>query len=65
VVDEEETTWVECIHAEGPLTQPTEHRFRVNKYFRSGLTGPVHILVCDRCGMHLHATFDEDEEKGW
>jgi hypothetical protein len=46
-------TWVECVG--GPVGV---HRFRVKQYFVPHLTEPTHMLVCDVCGMHLHADFE-------
>lgn len=45
-------TWVGCGRLAG------EHEFRVNEHFVPHLTEPVHMLVCERCGLHLHATFE-------
>jgi hypothetical protein len=44
--------WFECV---GGVA--AEHHFTVNQHFASNLTGPAHMLVCERCGIHLHAEF--------
>jgi hypothetical protein len=46
-------TWVDCAGGEASV-----HRFRVNQYFAPGLDGPTHMLVCEVCGLHLHADFE-------
>jgi hypothetical protein len=51
-------TWVDCVSVESPEDEATVHRFRVNQYFAPSLTQPTHMLVCERCGMHLHAKFE-------
>ena len=51
-------TWVDCVDRDDPDGEATVHRFKVNQYFRPHLTAPTHMLVCERCGMHLHAKFE-------
>ena len=46
--------WFGCVEGAASV-----HHFTVNQYFAPRLTGPTHMLVCDRCGTHLHAEFDK------
>jgi hypothetical protein len=52
--------WIDCLDwdDESGSTQATVHRFEVSPYLPDHLTGGTHLLVCERCGMHLHADFE-------
>ena len=46
--------WFGCV--EGGAS---EHHFKVNRYFVPNLPGGgIHMLACERCGVHLHARFE-------
>lgn len=57
-------SWLDCVPYATSTDEETVHRFKVNQYFGPHLAAGVHMLVCDRCGMHIHARFEVRETSG-